>query len=442
MKRNLFHLWLALLLFSACSQEEAIIPDNGSVGEMTAAPISIRIQTPTSRTTVTEDDLYDKIDEVRILVYGRKKDESEFSLCSGDYIFKDAEGEIPCSEGKVGCDYDDTGDSSYRVAHAFFIPNENEKNNYEYRLYAFAYNKERWQSVKLNLDNKKLYYGEDLELDTDTGEPKVATVEESGYAYMELTDVGVSGKASRLDFFAGSVGYDFYNDDLTNEEIEMWEEDHIDGSTTRKLAGKLYRATGRLSFHLTGINGNNVEEQGGRYGSIRLLVDRYTTRSLIGLGEFWKGHKHDEVKKRNDPDYKPQTEGPWLYNVFGYGWDNQRSGENGSEQWTIVSEVKLDESAEEVDLYMDCLPAHQFVVYVQPVYEDGTVVGTYRIHCAAKEYYPGYEMIKDMVVDGEGRFTVVTNGWGLLDGEFNNLNNLKIDLGWGDDYQGPVLGEE
>lgn len=432
-----WHLWLVLLLFSGCNQEEAIMSGDGTTEEIAAAPISIRLQTRTDdeveKAVVTEDDLYTTINEVRILVYGRTKGSSgEFSLCSGDYIFKDAGGTIPCTDGKVEC----KDGSPYRTADAYFIPKVAEKENYEYRLYALAYNKERWgdgenNGVKLKIDGKGLFYATQgiVEADQPVGNK---TLEETGLSYMEILDTP-TGCSNRLDFFAGSVGYDYGAGNLTEAETQMYENDYIDGSTSRKLAGKLYRATGRLSFHLTNIN-TDLSAQGGKYKSVRLLVSRYTTQSLIGLGQSWINHKYFEVHGGTE-------DLPRLYHVFGYGWNNQKGDPKDSDTWLIADEADMS-TGTEATLYADCLPAHSFVVYIQPVYEDGTIAGTYRIHCAMKEYWPGYIGIVDKVADGEGLFSIVTNGWGRLSGEFNNLNNLKIDLGWGDDYSGPVLGEE
>lgn len=435
-----WHLGLILLLFSACSQEEAIMSGDGTTEETTATPISIRLQTradgEVEKAAITEDDLYSSINEVRILVYGRAKDGGgEFSLCSGDYIFKDAAGTSPCEAGKVEC----KDGSPYRTASAYFIPKEEEKENYEYRLYALAYNKERWgdgvnNGVKLRIDGKGLFYATQGIVDTNGRPVGNKTLEETGLSYMEVLDTP-TGCSNRLDFFAGSVGYDYEKGDLTDAEKQMYLKDCIAGNTSRKLAGKLYRATGRLSFHLTNINTDLSAQGGAKYKSVRLLVSRYTTQSLIGLGESWINHKNFEVNGGDAETY------PRLYHVFGYGWNNQKGDSGDSDTWLVADEAEMSQGTE-VTLYADCLPAHSFVVYIQPVYEDGTIAGTYRIHCAMKEYWPGYIGIVDKVVDEEGRFSIVTNGWGKLDGEFSNLNNLKIDLGWGNNYSGPVLGEE
>lgn len=421
------HVWLLLLLLASCSQDEIVPNVGGTTGGLTSAgvaPISICMQSgadnePTK--AITEDDLYDDINEVQILVYRRDKGtQNDFELCSSEsYIFSDKEGTAACSGGKIAC----TDGTPYRKAEAFFIPPAQEKENSEYRLYAFAYNTDRWTNVTLHLEGKKLFYLDNIEM-TD-GIPK-KSIEESGFAYMEL----VNNDYSRLDFFAGSVGYDFGEDGsgLTEAEKEMYAADYIDGNTSRKLAGKLRRATGRLSFHLTDIP--------AEYDKICLVVDGYTTQSLIGLGERWWSHKQYEIGET-----KEEEEAPWLYEVFGYGWDMQTGDPEKSDTWVTVAEADLSGGQTSADLYMDCLPAMGFKVYVQP-YKDGKVAGTYRIHCAAKEYYPGYVGIMDWVVDDEGRFTVMVNNWAKLEGEFNRLDNMKIDLGWGDDYQGPVLGQD
>lgn len=422
------HIWLLLLLFASCSQDE-IVP---SIDDMTGgsvstgvAPISISLQSGAgngaTKAIITEDDLYDDIDEVQILVYKRTKNtQEEFSYCDSEkYIFSDKEGQTVCSGGKITC----TDGTPYRKAEAFFIPPANEKENSEYRLYAIAYNKDRWANVTLHLSGKKLFYCNEI-LD-DKGNLQIPNIENSDFAYMELSN----GDYSRLDFFAGSVGYDFSDGGkgLTEAEKQMYAKDYIDGSTSQKLAGKLRRATGRISFHLTNIP--------TEYEKICLVVDGYTTKSLIGLGDPWENHKNNEVNGGDEEVY------PWLHNVFGYGWEKQTGNPANSDTWVTVAEADLSGGQTTADLYVDCLPAMGFKVYVQP-YKNGQVAGTYRIHCAAKRYYPGYIGIMDWAVDEEGLFTVLVNNWAKLEGEFNRLDNMKIDLGWGDDYQGPVLGQD
>lgn len=421
------HMWLLLLLFASCSQDE-IVPsiDDVTGGSVSTgvAPISISLQSGAgngaTKAIITEDDLYDDIDEVQILVYKRTKNtQEEFSYCDSEkYIFSDKEGQTVCSGGKITC----TDGTPYRKAEAFFIPPAEEKENSEYRLYAIAYNKDRWKDVTLHLQGKKLFYGDNIAM--NEGIP-TENIENSGFAYMEL----INQNYTRLDFFAGSVGYDFSDGGkgLTDAEKQMYAEDYIDGSTSQKLAGKLRRATGRMSFHLTDIP--------TEYDKICLVVDGYTTKSLIGLGEAWKGHKNYEVNGGDEEVL------PWLHNVFGYGWEKQTGNPANSDTWVTVAEADLSGGQTTADLYVDCLSAMGFKVYVQP-YKDGQVAGTYRIHCAAKRYYPGYIGIMDWAVDEEGLFTVLVNNWAKLKGEFNRLGNMKIDLGWGDDYQGPVLGQD
>lgn len=419
-------IWVALLLLTACSQNDWDMPEKGSTsGHEDSTPITIRLQTRAGNTMWPNENLYDKVDAVQILVFGAQGDyvenqtsfeyKAEYQNCitgsDGNAVKNNV---FPVSKNSTG----------WWEARAQFTPQE----GMVYRLYAIAYNKERFKNVTLNVsDSKKLYTG--IVSDKTLAESeKNKPVKESSFASISINRETGPVDYSRLEFYVGPVGYaeSLYQNKKVNKLYFTDDVIGVTGMNTEfkdcPLEGTLYRATGRLSFHLTDIEDESFKK-------IRLVMEKYTNASLIGWADYWSSWKDNRANVldggKADEDAHPE-----FRDLFGKYWNNQE-----------ITEVVVDEQEvvnKEVWLYADCIYTEKFKLYVVPVNEQDEAMGKYLIECKDQEYYPGYEGIVDMVVEN-GLFTVIGNFWGQLEGPINNVGNIKIDTDWDSDFN---FGEE
>lgn len=422
-------LWALFLLLAACSQDEWDMPEHGSsAGNEKSAPITIRLQTRASNPNWPSENLYDNVDAVRILVFGASG-EYEENVTSFEY-YDEYQNCITGADGKAvenNIFSVTKNDKGWWEAKARFTPQK----GMIYRLYAIAYNKERFENVTLNLsDGKKLYTGTGGAAG-DVGDISIAEkekdkpVEQSSFASISINRESGAVDYSRLEFYVGPVGYSeslykegkvsglYFTDDVVG----------VTGTETEfkdcPLEGKLHRATGRLSFHLTDIKDESFKK-------IRLVMEKYTNASLIGWGSFWSSWK--DAKKREldgKPNIGDDETHPEFRDTFGHYWNNQETTN------VVVDEQEV--TNKEVWLYADCIRTEKFRLYIQPVNAEGKAMGEYLIECKDKDFYPGYEGVVDQIVDN-GLFTVIGNFWGQLNGPINNVGNLKIETDWEEDF--------
>lgn len=419
-------IWAALLLLTACSQNDWDMPEKGSTsGNEDSTPITIRLQTRAEKTVWPNEYLYDKVDAVRILVFGAQGnyEENQISFVyQTEYqnCIKSSDGEtvtnnvFPVSKNSNG----------WWEAKAMFTPQE----GMVYRLYAIAYNTKRFSEVTLNVtDGKKLYTGI-VSDETLAKEEKNNPVTESSFASISVNKEAGPVDYSRLEFYVGPVGYaeSLYQNKKVDKLYFTDDVIGVTGTNTEfkdcPLEGTLYRATGRLSFHLTDIEDESFKK-------IRLVMEKYTNASLIGWNSLWSIWKDDRAKVLDGGTANKDVY-PEFRDLFGKYWNNQD-----------VTEVVVDEQAvvnNEVWLYADCIRTEKFKLYVVPVNDQNEAMGRYLIECKDKEFYPGYEGIVDKVVEN-GLFTVIGNFWGQLEGPISNVGNIKIDTDWDSDFN---FGEE
>lgn len=421
--RKIFYWQWIFLFLAACSQEEIVISDDSISDNPTtvdSTPIAIQFQSQVenmTRASVTEDDLFTTMDKVRILVFSS---EGAFTVGTNNFVYTPgciASDEKGTNKTEVvDCVADDTNGT--RIAKAYFVPTDKNK---IYRIYAIAYNEARWgdgvtSGIKLHVDGKKLYYGETLVTDADSQTPVYESIEASGFTFMEVLSVP-DNQTARLDFFVGPVGFAYQkSSDKTVQEQFVY--DIVDGSKKRPLEGKLYRASGRLSFHLTKIDK-------AKYKKVRLIMEKYTTKSIIGLSNLWLGWRDYEAKLIEGTAGN-REDSPVFLDVFGACWSNQA-------EMITVDETDVSDAGE-VNLYADCIAAHGFKIYVEPLDENGKGMGRFLVQCKDKAFYPGYIGIKDMIVEN-GLFTILGNYWGKLSGEFNNIGNIKMDITSWEDWE-------
>ena len=419
-------IWVVLLLLTACSQDDLDMPGKGSTsGNEDPTPINIRLQTRAENTMWPNENLYNKVDAVRILVFGAQ----------GDYVENQTSFEYKDDYQKCITDSDGKpvtnnifpvfkNSKDWWEAKAQFTP----QNGMIYRLYAIAYNKERFKNVTLNVsDSKKLYTG--IASDKTLAESeKNKPVKESNFASISINRETGPVDYSRLEFYVGPVGYaeSLYQNKKVNRLYFTDDVVGVTGTNTDfkdcPLEGTLYRATGRLSFHLTDIEDTNFKK-------IRLVMEKYTNASLIGWGDYWSSWKDNRAKVL-DGGIADKDAHPEVRDLFGKYWNNQETTE------VVVDEQEV--ANKEVWLYADCIYTEKFRLYVVPVNDQNEAMGKYLIECKDQEFYPGYEGIVDKVVEN-GLFTVIGNFWGQLEGPINNVGNIKIDTDWDSDFN---FGEE
>lgn len=415
-------IWVALLLLTACNQDNWDMPEEGGIsGNENSTPITIRLQTRAENTDWPNENLYDKVDAVRILVFGAQGDYKE-NQTSFEYK-AEYQNCITGSDGKTVVNNVfpvSKNSKDWWEAKALFTPQD----GMVYRLYAIAYNKERFTNVTLNVsDGKRLYTGTPSDIEKAEVE-KNSPVEQSSFASISIGEE-TAGPVdySRLEFYVGPVGYaeSLYRDKKVSKLYFADDVIGVTGTDTEfkdcPLEGTLYRATGRLSFHLTDIKDESFKK-------IRLVMEKYTNASLIGWNSLWSIWKDDRANVL-DGGTADEDAHPEFRDLFGLYWNNQD-----------VTEVVVDEQAvtnNEVWLYADCIRTEKFKLYVVPVNDQDEAMGKYLIECKDQEFYPGYEGILDYIVEN-GLFTVIGNFWGQLEGPINNVGNIKIDTDWDSDF--------
>lgn len=420
-------MWAAFLMLAACGQDGWDMPEQGDTADNgKSAPITIRVQTRSGDNPDWPDEnLYDEVDAVRILVFG-----AEGTYMENKTSFEYKAEYQSCISGPDGASVEDNifsvekNSQDWWETQARFTPQD----GMVYRLYAVAYNQERFKNITLNLEDKKLYTG--------TGDDKGVAEKEKGTPVGQSSFASISiGKDnndgqgtvdySRLEFYVGPVGYaeSLYKDGKVSNLYFTDDVIGVTGTDTEfkdcPLEGTLYRATGRLSFHLTDIKDTSFKK-------IRLVMEKYTNASLIGWGNLWAVWKDAKGRELDgNPNIDDDEAHPEFRDTFGHYWNNQETTE------VVVDEQDVTDN--EVWLYADCIRTEKFKLYVEPVNAEGKAVGKYLIECKDQDFYPGYEGVVDQIVDN-GLFTVIGNFWGKLQGPINNVGNLKIDTDWEDDF--------
>lgn len=429
-----FQIWMLAFLFAACSQEEFVPDVNAGNNAEHSLPITFHLQTRTDGSDTEIDKMYDAIDRVRIMVFRCPKTEYESNKSNAQFTY--VSGCITPSE-IVECKLEKG--KQWRSAKATFTPLKDEDGTaYAYRIYAVAYNNADSEAGKItfNVDNSKILYYDNT-LQNSTGD-----VANSGCAYVEIKKID-KNIYDKVMFFAGPVGYSEaeYKKNNTSITDEEFTDDLLFSDAIKEnvpLTGYLYRATGAMTISLTEID---LE-----YASMRLIMEHYSDKALIGMGYRWAMWRDDQKAKVGGvlyEDYYPIKEGnnlsfPTFFDVFinngaatneegtirRFSWDTQHLA--------TVCEKNIENGS--VVLNTSCMGVEGFKLYVQPIKEDGTAGGIFQILCKDKEYYPGFVGIKDNIVK-DGVFTLLSNVHLKLSGEYSRLNNLRIETDWDEDYE-------
>lgn len=386
-------LYMVLTLLASCGEEEIAMPDNGGK----TMPVSFKLKGNANRDSKTGDTgdewaegSCENIDKVRIMVFKEETaNPGVFIYRSPDAYITDKQGN-PTTDGVVNCEWD--GGRGIGEAQANFKPDENGR----YRIYAIGYDESQFKNVTLHLDGRQLFYntryhalfGDDGLLLSDVKNDIGDNFDATKYASLSVS-AQKDGKYAPLEFFAGTVTTVNWTENVGDDGIV----ESGDLDTNKALTGVLYRATGRFSFQLTDI----PEE----YAKVRLVMEKYSDKSLIGCGYLWAAEHY-----------------PYLNDMYGMFFSNEQA-------MVVVDEQPV--TAGSVHLKVDAIGAQDFKLYVEPVGSDGMGKGKFLIRCKDVAYYPGYVTIVDHVVS-DGLFTLNANYWGVLNGQFNRFNNVKIDL--------------
>lgn len=429
-----FQIWMLAFLFAACSQEEFVPDVNTGNNAEHSLPITFHLQTRTDGSETEIDKMYDAIDRVRIMVFRCPKVDYENNKTDAHFTY--VSGCITPNEF-VDCTLDDK--KKWRSAKATFTPlKDKNETAYAYRIYAVAYSIADSIAGKItfNVDNnRRLYYENMSQIST-------SDVEKSGCAYVQINQT-TNKKFDKVMFFAGPVGYSEaeykkINTKITDEEFtdDLLFSDDIKGNLS--LTGYLYRATGAMTISLTKID--------PEYTSMRLIMEHYSDKALIGIGTKWATWRDDQKLKPGVlyKNYYPIKEGnnisfPTFFDVFinnGPVLDPNNETERKfsweTQHLATVCEKNIENG--NVVLNTSCMGVEGFKLYVQPIKEDGSAGGIFQILCKDQVYYPGFVGIADNIVK-DGVFTLISNVHLKLSGEYSRLNNLRIETDWDEDYE-------
>ncbi|WP_278411305.1 MULTISPECIES: fimbrillin family protein [Bacteroidales] len=429
-----FQIWMLAFLFAACSQEEFVPDVNTGNNAEHSLPITFHLQTRTDGSETEIDKMYDAIDRVRIMVFRCPKTEYESNKSNAQFTY--VSGCITPSE-IVECKLEKG--KQWRSAKATFTPLKDEDGTaYAYRIYAVAYSIADSIAGKItfNVDNnRRLYYENMSQIST-------SDVEKSGCAYVQINQA-TNKKFDKVMFFAGPVGYSEaeykkINTKITDEEFtdDLLFSDDIKGNLS--LTGYLYRATGAMTISLTKID--------PEYTSMRLIMEHYSDKALIGIGTKWALWRDDQKLEPGVlyKNYYPIREGnnisfPTFFDVFinngpvlGPNNETERKFSWETQHLATVCEKNIENG--NVVLNTSCMGVEGFKLYVQPIKEDGSAGGIFQILCKDQVYYPGFVGIADNIVK-DGVFTLISNVHLKLSGEYSRLNNLRIETDWDEDYE-------